>query len=51
MSMVQYDLMHSATGVLTTFNKALFTKDNPLCISQAARVEVTVVHPTASDSR
>jgi hypothetical protein len=41
MSMVQYDLMHTATGVLTTFNKGYTTAGNPLFLTKTQREQVS----------
>ena len=40
MSMVQYDLMHTAAGVLTTFNKGYSTVGHPLFVKRSVREEV-----------
>ena len=40
MCMVQYDLMHTAMGVLSTFNKGYATEHSTLFVKPAARAEV-----------
>ena len=40
MSMVQYDLMHTAMGVLKTFVKAFTKPGHPLYVTQGGRKKV-----------
>jgi hypothetical protein len=41
MDMVQYDLMHTATGVLATYFKAYSTPSHPWHLSKGRREDVT----------
>ena len=52
MSMIQYDLMHSATGVLSMFLKAFSRPGHPLYLSETQRKDVSqhapCLHPACA---